>query len=182
MAGRHLIARCLPSLWLREVKPINQREIPGLVARAVLKKAWVTMHSAIHQRVRGFTIIEAMIATMILGLVLGSVLAVTSQSARYLSDLRRTARSSQVLQQKVEDIRLLSWSDVQALPSTFTDPNDATGSYAGFITQSAFDSYNGQTTVTKITLGVVWTNSNTHVMTNTLTTLISNGGLNKYIF
>jgi prepilin-type N-terminal cleavage/methylation domain-containing protein len=131
---------------------------------------------------RGFTIIEAMIATMILGLVLGSVLAVTSQSARYLSDLRRTARSSQVLQQKVEDIRLLSWSDVQSLPTTITDPNDADGLYSGFITQAAYDTYNGQTTVTKLTVGVVWTNGNSRVMTNTLTTLVSNGGLNKYIF
>jgi prepilin-type N-terminal cleavage/methylation domain-containing protein len=131
---------------------------------------------------RGFTIIEAMIATMILGIVLGSVLAVTSQSARYLSDLRRTARSSQVLQQKVEDIRLLSWSDVQSLPATFTDPNDADGLYSGFITQAAYDTYNNQTTVIKLTVGVVWTNGNSRVMTNTLTTLVSNGGLNKYIF
>jgi type II secretory pathway pseudopilin PulG len=130
----------------------------------------------------GFTIIEAMIATMVLGLVLGSVLAVTSQSARYLADLRRTARSSQVLQQKVEDIRLLSWSDVQALPSTFSDPSDASGQYAGYVTKSAYDTYNGQTSVTKLTLYVVWTNSSSHVMTNSLTTLISNGGLNKYIF
>jgi hypothetical protein len=31
-------------------------------------------------------------------------------------------------------------------------------------------------------VGVVWTNGNSRVMTNTLTTLVSNGGLNKYIF
>lgn len=140
------------------------------------------MHMKRYNSSHGFTIIEAMIATMVLGLVLGSVLAVTSQSARYLGDLRRTARSSQVLQQKVEDIRLLSWSDVQALPATFTDPSDADGLYSGHITKSAYDTYNGQTTVTRLTLYVVWTNSNSHVMTNSLTTLVSNGGLNKYIF
>ncbi len=130
----------------------------------------------------GFTLLEAMIATMILGFVLASVLAVTSQSFRYLSDIRRTARSSQVLQQKLEDIRLLSWTDVNALPSTFTDPSDSSGLYKGSITMAPYDSYSSTTTVMKVTLTVTWKNNNSRVMTNTLSTLVSNGGLNKYIF
>jgi type II secretory pathway pseudopilin PulG len=129
-----------------------------------------------------FTLLETMMATMILGLVLASVLAVASQSVRYMSDIRRTARSSQVLQQKLEDIRLLSWSNVQSLPSTFTDPNDTAHAYAGQISTAAFDSYNGTTTVSKITVFVTWTNKANRIVTNSLTSLISNGGLNKYIF
>jgi len=128
-----------------------------------------------------FTLMEAMIATMILGVVLSSVLALASHGARYLNDLRRTARSSQVLQQRMEDIRLLSWSDVQALPVIFFDPNDTNHLYSGTITQAAYDSYNGNTTVTKLTLTVTWTNQVSRVLTNTLSTLIANGGLNKYI-
>ncbi len=150
--------------------------------RGFLSHTPATMNRTTINQNGGFTLIEAMIATMILGLVLASVLAVVSHSTRYLSDLRRTARSSQILQQKVEDIRLLSWSELLALPSTFTDPSDADGLYAGTITQSAYDSYNGATTVMKLTLLVTWTNNNQRVMTNTLTTLVSNGGLNKYIF
>jgi type II secretory pathway pseudopilin PulG len=142
----------------------------------------LTMKLKLYKGNGGFTLLEAMIATMILGFVLASVLAVASQSFRYVADMRRTARSSQVLQQKVEDIRLLSWSDVNALPSTFTDPNDPTGFYKGTITKSAYDSYNGTTTVLKVTVSVTWTNNNKHVMTNALSTLVSNGGLNKYIF
>jgi type II secretory pathway pseudopilin PulG len=130
----------------------------------------------------GFTIVEAMIAATILGLALGSVMAVSSQCMRYLTDIRRTARSSQVLQQKMEDIRLLSWSQLAALPSSFTDPNDTNHVYAGTITQSAYDSYNGTTTVMKVTLTVTWTNQVYKILTNSLSTLVSNGGLNKYIF
>ena len=134
-------------------------------------------------RVRsGFTILEAMIATIILGLVLGSVVAVASQCLRYLSDIRRTARSSQVLQQKMEDIRLLSWSQLQVVPGTFTDPSDTNRVYAGTIAQTPYDSYNGTTTVMKLTLTVTWTNQVGRVLTNSLSTMVSNGGLNKYIF
>ena len=134
-------------------------------------------------RVRsGFTLLEAMIASIILGLALTSVIAVASQCMRYLTDIRRTARSSQVLQQKMEDIRLLSWSQLQALPGTFTDPSDTNRVYAGTITQTAFDSYNGTTTMMKVTLTVTWTNQVYRALTNSLSTLVSNGGLNKYIF
>jgi hypothetical protein len=38
------------------------------------------------------------------------------------------------------------------------------------------------TTVLRVTLTATWTNQTHRVITNTLTTLISNGGLNKYIF
>lgn len=135
-------------------------------------------------RVRsGFTILEAMIASIILGLALASVVAVASQCLRYLTDIRRTARASQVLQQKMEDIRLLSWSQLTSLTNIFTDPNDTNHIYAGKIVQTAADSYSGTTTVMKVTLNVTWTNQTAHkVVTNSLSTLISNGGLNKYIF
>ncbi len=133
-------------------------------------------------RAGGFTLMEAMVATMILGLVLVSVLAITSQSYRYLSDIRLTARSSQVLQQKMEDIRLLSWSQVQSLPATFTDPNDTEEIFTGGIAMSPYDSYNGATTVAKVTLTVTWANQSGQVRTNKLSSLVSSGGLNKYIF
>ena len=131
----------------------------------------------------GFTLTEAMIATVILGLVLGSVLAIVSQCFRYLTDIRRTARASQVLQQEMETIRLMNWTQVQALPSTFSDPMDTNHIYTGTITKSAYDSYSGTTTVVQVTLQVGWANQAANrVLTNTLSTLISNGGLNKYVF
>lgn len=129
----------------------------------------------------GFTLLEAMIATMILGFVLASVLGVASQCARYLTDIRRTARSSQVLQQKMEDIRLLSWSELQAYPATFVDTSSPAATYSGTVVQTSFDSYNGTTTVARVTLTVTWKNQTGRVLTNTLSSLVCNGGLNKYI-
>ena len=130
----------------------------------------------------GFTLLEAMIATMILGLVLASVLAMVSQSAHYLTDIRRTARASQVLQQEMEYVRLLDWNALQSLTNKFSDPSDGKHIYAGTIATSAYSSFGTTTTVQEITLTVTWTNQVNRILTNTLTTLVGNGGLNKYIF
>ena len=129
---------------------------------------------------------EAMIATAILGLALASLLAVLSQSARYITDIRRAARSSQILQQEMENIRLTNvWSGLMGLNNTtFLDPSDSNHLYAGKITESAYapSVYNGATNVVVITLTVTWTNQVSSVLTNTLSTLVGKGGLNKYIF
>ena len=130
----------------------------------------------------GFTILEAMIATVILGLALTSVVAVASQCLRYLTDIRRTARSSQILQQKMEDIRMLNWIQLTTLTNVFTDPNDTNHIYTGRIIQSADASYGTTTTVMKVTLTATWTNQAGMVLTNSLSGLVCNGGLNKYIF
>ncbi len=121
-------------------------------------------------------------ASGILAFVLASILAVMTQCFRYLIDIRRTARSSQVLQQKMEDIRLLSWSQLSSISSNFTDPADTAGIYSGRIIQSSYSTWNGTTTATRVTLQVTWKGKSGRTLTNTLTTVVANGGLNKYIF
>lgn len=129
----------------------------------------------------GFTILEALIAAVILGLALSSVLAVSSQSFRYLADIRLTARSSQVLQQKMEDLRLLSWTDLYSASNTFVDFVHPTV-FRGTLTRATYDSYGTNVTAALVTLTVTWTNRTTRVSTNRLSSIIANGGLNKYIF
>jgi prepilin-type N-terminal cleavage/methylation domain-containing protein len=130
----------------------------------------------------GYTLAEVMIASIIMALVLVSVMGIVGRSVRYLSDIRRASRSSQILQQEMENIRLMTWSQVQALPNSFSDPNDANHLYSGRINTTSFDTYSGTTTVLAVTLTITWTNQSANrVLTNTLTTLVCNGGLNKYI-
>lgn len=132
----------------------------------------------------GFTLVEAMVATIILTLALGSVLGIAGRCMRYISDIRRSARGSQVLQQKMEDVRLMSWSQITTLPGTFTDPTDTKGIYKGSIVTNELDYYPspGSTTLMRVTLIVSWTNQSNSEVSNQLSTLISQGGLNKYIF
>jgi Tfp pilus assembly protein PilV len=132
---------------------------------------------------RGYTLIEALVASVILAMTLVSLLALSSQCFHYLTDIRRSARATQVLQQKMEDIRLLSWSSLGTMSTTFVDSNAVMNTrYNGTVFTSAYDTYNGSTTVMKVTLQVTWRNRVGVTQTNRLSSLIANGGLNRYIY
>ena len=121
---------------------------------------------------------EVMIATVILALAVGSGLTLMSQCTAYTQDTRLRAKSSQVLQEKMEGLRLLSWTNLQSLPATFSSPEDTNGLFSGKISTSTYETYGSTATVMRVTLQVTWTNMHNYVVTNSLMTLISNGGLN----
>jgi prepilin-type N-terminal cleavage/methylation domain-containing protein len=131
----------------------------------------------------GFTLMESMIGSIILALVLVSLLALASHCFRYLMDIRRTARATQVLQQKMEDIRLLSWSQLTTINTSFVDSNAVLNTvFTGRVFTNSYDSYLGTSTVMQVTLQLTWLNRTGTRQTNTLSTVIANGGLNRYIF
>ncbi len=132
----------------------------------------------------GFTLVEAMLASMILMLSLVSVLALGARGLRYMGDMRRWARSSQVLQQEMENIRLITtWTNVWALNNTtFSDSAIAGTSYRGTIAITSYSFWYTTDIVARVTLTVTWTNSADRVVTNRLSSLVCKNGLNKYIF
>jgi len=132
----------------------------------------------------GFTLIETVLASMILMLSLVSVLALASRGFQYMRDMRSWARSSQVLQQKMEDIRLVTvWTNVWALNNTtFTDSSLTGMIYKGTIVISAYDPPYPTDFAACVTLAVTWTNSPGKVLTNRMSTLLCKNGLDKYIF
>lgn len=135
----------------------------------------------------GFTLVEAVTGSVILIFALVSVLAVATHGFRYIADMRRTARSSQVLQQRLEDLRLINvWNNILALDNTtFTDTNLPGCVFNGTITvdpYSPYDAYGGSAIVARVTLVVTWTNQTHHIQTNNLSSLICKDGLNSYIF
>jgi len=139
--------------------------------------------AAYRQRQHGFTITEVAIVAVILGVLLASILGLLAQAARYMHDIRITARAAQVLQQKMEDIRLLTWDQLTNYPAVWTDSASTYGSYTVTITTNSYDSYLGATTVLRVTLATTWTNLSSRLIeTNRLTTLVTNRGLNQYIY
>ena len=126
-----------------------------------------------------FTIPEAMMASLVLALVLVTTLQIISHCTKYVDDMRVRARSSQILQQKLEDLRLLDWDSMQTAAGTFTVQSDASQIFSGRILSSPYQSYAGDTTVLRVTAQLVWLNKHQKQMTNTMSTLISNGGLNR---
>src|SRR5712672_541548 len=98
--------------------------------------------------------------------------------------MREWARSSQVLQQKIEDIRLVTvWTNVWALDSTTFRDSTITGEvYSGSVAISAYNPPYPTDFAACVTLTVTWTNRNDRVLTNRLSTLLCKNGLSKYIF
>jgi type II secretory pathway pseudopilin PulG len=131
----------------------------------------------------GYTILEMGIASMILAFVFASTIAVAGRCFRYTTDMRRASQSWQIAQQKVEDLRLMSWAQLQALATTssFTDPNDSSNLFQGRIGKLTLESYAGAPTLMLATVSVIYTNRANGVVTNSLSTYFSNGGLNRYI-
>ena len=120
--------------------------------------------------------------TALLGILLSSILGVVSQSARIIHDIRLTARSSQVLQQKMEDIRMATWAVLTNYPSSSVNSSSG-GSYTVTVSTNRYASNGGATTILLVTLTTTWTNFTSRVIeTNRLTTLVTNGGLNQSIY
>jgi hypothetical protein len=132
----------------------------------------------------GFTIIEAMLASMILILSLVSVLALAARGFQYIGDMRKWARSSQVLQQRMEDIRLVTvWTNIWSLnDTTFKDTSISGMVYNGKIVISSYDPPYPTDYAARVSISINWTNSANKVLTNTMTSLLCKNGLNKYIF
>ena len=122
---------------------------------------------------------EVMIASVIMAFVLVSTMAVVSHASVYLADLRLRVSSSQILQQRVEDLRAMNWAQLSACPPTFTNGGDTNGTFSGFVIISSYQTFSGADTVMKATVTVTWTNRHSHLVSNQPTTLISNGGINK---
>jgi hypothetical protein len=125
------------------------------------------------------------IASMILAFVFASTIAVAGRCFRYTVDMRRASQSWQIAQQRVEDLRLKSWTYLNSLPkypstTSFTDPNDTAEIFAGTIT-TANAGHDGSATLLKVSVSVSYTNQTASIVTNSLTTLFSSGGLNSFI-
>jgi Tfp pilus assembly protein PilV len=131
----------------------------------------------------GFAILENAIAAAILALVVVGILTITSHSFIVMQQTRDFSRANQILQQKMEDIRLLRFSDIQSLPATFSDPNDSQNKYAGTIAKETYRTdQRGVPVSIKVTLSVTWTGRDGRQRKQTMTSVFSRTGLNDYIF
>src|SRR5215467_5935786 len=73
---------------------------------------------------RGYTLVEVMVAVGILGIMVVSLYAGFSSGFAILRTSRERTRATQVLLQKVEAIRMCSWSQLPSFPRNFQEPLD----------------------------------------------------------
>src|SRR5262245_33854388 len=74
----------------------------------------------------GFTLVEVMVAVFLLGLMLAALYGAFVSGLGVLRVTRENLRATQILEERMEVIRLIKWDNVAPgfIPTTFTAPYD----------------------------------------------------------
>jgi len=142
----------------------------------------------------GHTLIEVMVASSVLAFMVVSLYAGFSSGFAVLRVARENLRATQVLEERMEVLRLIKWDNVASgfIPDTFTAPfvaTDATNStststfaYTGTVSIAAApfpESYAQHLKVIKIDL--TWTSGNI-TRSRQMTSYVSKFGLQNYVY
>lgn len=126
---------------------------------------------------QGGTLVEVMIAAMILAAATIGALAVFSKCSVLANELKEHAIAGNALNERIEEIRAMDYATITALGSTFTTGgftllNNVMGIQ---VIEDAFSDDD----IRKVTLTVSWTSSQGRDMNKSLSTYIANSGIDK---
>ena len=137
----------------------------------------------------GYSITEVMMAVGFVGTSLATVLAGFSFAFGILQGARENLRAIQIVQEKMETIRLYSWDQINTpgfIPGTFTASISPTNSNNAFykgsivITNAPLtESY--ATNLRQVIVDLNWTSGNVQ-RRREMTTFVSRYGLQNYIY
>jgi type II secretory pathway pseudopilin PulG len=142
---------------------------------------------------RAYTLAEVMVAMGVFGAMLVSLFAGFTSGYAVLRVARENLRATQILEEKMEVIRLVKWSDMTTpgfVPTSFTDyftPSTSTNAsvglaYEGKVTLSAVpltESYSSHLMMIQINLS--W-KSGSATRNRQMTTYVSEYGMQHYIY
>src|SRR5689334_7324482 len=114
-----------------------------------------------------YTLPELLVATFVTGVFVISLYAGFGSGFSLLRLAREDARATEIIQQKIETLRLCPWSDLPSFPASFNEPYDPLAStndpqamtFSGTIlltTPNISASY--ATNLRLVTITVFWTN------------------------
>ncbi|MCS6244055.1 MAG: type II secretion system protein [Opitutus sp.] len=139
--------------------------------------------------IRAFTLVEVLAASFVMILAIGSSVIALQSGLRSIDNGRRLTLAAQVMQSQTESIRLMSWTNVQALASTATTVNidsvfAADTSYAKdfTMTMQSVPVSGREDTMREITLVVNWTGAFGSRHTRTFVTRYCKDGLYDYYY
>ena len=142
----------------------------------------------------GFTLVEVLIATLGVGIMTVTLYMAFGQGFAIIQVARENLRATQVLQEKMETMRVYNWDQITEdnfIPKTFTEPFYAVGDNDN----GGFD-YTGQVLVTNaapvgnvsyadslrwVIVQVQWTSGGV-VRRREMRTLVSEFGLHQYVY
>jgi type II secretory pathway pseudopilin PulG len=131
-----------------------------------------------------FTLIDVVVGMGILGIVMASLFASFSFGFNVVKLSREELQATQLLQEKMESIRLYNWEQATGANTTFQSPlaGTSTAFFTGTISNSIpglGDEVNYSADLRQITVTVSWTNNNV-LHSRSSTTYVSKDGLFNY--
>jgi prepilin-type N-terminal cleavage/methylation domain-containing protein len=176
---------------LGRLTALNMRRLPKRVVNMMQLKEH---RSPSPNSTDAFTIIELLVGILVLGVVFVGLYLGIAQGFAVIQLARENLRATQILQEKMETIRLYRWDRInnpEYIPSAFSEPFyavESDGNNSGLI-------YNGQVTITNVNLDassyspdvrevmveVTWVSGNVQ-RRREMRTLISRFGLQRYVY
>ena len=137
-------------------------------------------------RLRGVTIIEVAMATMIMALVLSTSITTLQRAFISLENARDLNMASQMLQSEMEKMRLADWGTISALPTSATpitlDPAFTTNPFIGSRFTLSRTVTDPKTDTRVIALRVSWIGADRRTLTRNLAMRYSRDGLYDYFY
>jgi prepilin-type N-terminal cleavage/methylation domain-containing protein len=149
---------------------------------------------------QAFTLIEVMVSVALLAIMMAAIYPAFVIGFASIKTTREDERATQIVTQKLESFRLLTFNEQLLCPTSFVEYYDPYGSnnsqgalYAGTITiatnttalNQVIPNTSYQSNVRLITIGVTWTNTinnNPVVHTRQMQTLSAYWGLQNYLY
>jgi Tfp pilus assembly protein PilV len=129
---------------------------------------------------RAFTLAEVMIASLVLVFGIVSAISAMQSGLRAMDRTRKLALATQVLQTEMEQLRLKSWTQLEALAGMSSFAPDSAASGAGAFTCTRTIT-SPKADMQEITLTAEWRGSDGRPQTAKLITRYGKHGLNDFI-
>jgi len=144
-------------------------------------------------RTRAFTLVDALFAMAMAAVMFTALYAGLAYGFRIIKMARENTRATQIMLEKMETIRLYTWTQINSngfIPTNkFIVPYySVNGTNSSLVyTGQCFIEPSGMTnsyadTMRKVTVRVDWGNLGTTNRTRTMTTYVSKGGLQNYVY
>ena len=130
-----------------------------------------------------FTLVEVIVGMAIFGLIFASIATVLTRGYVIIENARDNARINQILQSEIENLRALSWNDIEALPVQHQIMPQA-----GFGT-TLNDRYNIERNINQrkpdqkeIVVSITWMDDKQVNHSRRFVTYYTRGGINDYLY